>query len=136
MHFVRMHSSTQNSAGKTPHRMEHLLEKRFFLCWEGEKTNCQKNLPNIYFRPILLFANNDANDVYKWGILEIRRPVSARGECRGTTADADVLQHNRAWAAVINLHSPRVSQLLLPSCSFPNMRPATNSFSWLKGSSP
>ena len=33
-----------------------------------------------------------------------------------------------------HLHSPRVSQLLLLSCSFPDMRPATNSFSWYQNS--
>jgi len=34
------------------------------------------------------------------------------------------------------LHSPRVSQLLLPSCSFPDTRPATNTFSMYKKSIP
>jgi len=62
--------------------------------------------------------------------------VSTRGECRWPRADAAVHLHNRdrACAPVTCLHAPRVSQLLLPSCSFPDMRPATNSFSWYKSS--
>jgi len=32
------------------------------------------------------------------------------------------------------LHLPRVSQLLLPSCSFPDTRNTTNTFSWYKKS--
>jgi len=59
---------------------------------------------------------------------------STRGECRWPRADAVVHLHNRASAAVIRLLAPRVSLLLLPSCSFPDMRPATNSFSWYKTS--
>jgi len=38
-----------------------------------------------------------------------------RGECTWPRADAAVHQHNRACAAVIHLHAPCVSQLLLPS---------------------
>ena len=36
--------------------------------------------------------------------------------------------------AVIHMHALRVSQLLLPSSLFPDMCPATNSFSWYKRS--
>jgi len=55
---------------------------------------------------------------------------STRGECRWPRADAAVHLQNRVCPAVNCLHAPRVSQLLFPSCSFPDMRPATNSFSW------
>jgi len=60
--------------------------------------------------------------------------VSTWGECRWLRADASVHLHNRACAAVTCVHAPRDSQLLLPSCSFPDMRPAKNSFSWYKSS--
>ena len=45
--------------------------------------------------------------------------VSTRGECRWPRADAAVHQLNIACAGVIHLHLSRVSQLLLPSWSFP-----------------
>jgi len=48
---------------------------------------------------------------------------STRGECRWPRADAAAHLYNRACAAVIRLHAPRVSLLLLLSCSFPDMRP-------------
>ena len=66
------------------------------------------------------------------GIFEIRRRVSTRDECRWPGAHAAVHLHNTACPTVTRLHAPRVSQLLLPSCSFPNMR--TNSISWYKSS--
>ena len=50
---------------------------------------------------------------------EIRRHISTRDECRWPRADAAVHQHNSACTTVIYLHAPRVSQLLLPSYSFP-----------------
>ena len=57
-----------------------------------------------------------------------------RCECRWPRADAAVHQHSRACTAVIHLHLPRVSQLLLPSCSFSDLHPATKLFSWYKNS--
>jgi len=64
-------------------------------------------------------SHTNTNDIYKWGIYEIRRRVSTRGECRWPRADVSVHVHNRACAVVTCLHAPRVSQLLLPSRSFP-----------------
>ena len=94
-------------------------------CWKLEKT---VRFAKIYLR------------IYRQsvGIIDsqIRRRVSSRGanECRLPRAHSAVHQHNRACAVVTHVHSPRVSQLLLPRCSFPDMRPATNSCSWYQSS--
>ena len=69
---------------------------------------------------------------------ELRRCFSVRGECRQpwvSLRGCEPSQQSKyCCATVIHLHVPRVFLLLLPSCSFPDMRPTTNFFHWYQRS--